>query len=65
MNTTWPIENNLATLDNAIRFLQDARKAEMDKVFGRLPTGRLEQITQQIKTDTQCAIHLLQKISTA
>lgn len=65
INATWPPESNLATLDNAIRYLQDARKAEMDKILGRIPPTRMQQKTQQINNDVQTAIDLLQKISTA
>lgn len=65
INATWTPESNLATLDNAIRYLQDARKAEMDKIFGRMPPTRIEQKTQQISSDVQTAIELLQTISTA
>jgi hypothetical protein len=65
INQTWAPENQLAVIDNAIRYLQDARKAELDKVFGRLPPQRIQQKSQSIADDVQTAVNLLQKILTA
>lgn len=65
INQTWAPENQLAVIDNAIRYLRDARKAELDKVFGRLPPERLDQKNKMIADDVQTAVNLLQKILTA
>lgn len=58
-------ENQIAAVLSAMAYLDSARHKLTDRLFDRIPAGRLDQDQQAIDKSINSAINDLQKISTA
>jgi hypothetical protein len=55
-------ENQIAAVHSAMAYLDSARHKLTDRIFDRIPAGRLDQTQQAINESINSAINDLQKV---
>ena len=62
VNHLLPIENQIARVDSAIKHLTDARKGLEKHLFDRVPSGRLDQLYNEIALSIDLAMQNLSEV---
>ena len=61
VNQSFQQEKAIAAIEGAIWFLQDAKQKQLNRLFGRIPSGRLDQNQAEINELVTDAINRLQQ----